>query len=66
MYVTFENPLSPQETADFLSRSSIQNVLGRAVGGNPSVIEGQQRRPRPKPMPFAPVAWQSMVAVMPG
>ncbi|NEO84449.1 MAG: DUF4347 domain-containing protein [Spirulina sp. SIO3F2] len=32
--------LAPNEIADFLSNPNIQNVLGRVVGGNPSVIEG--------------------------
>ena len=32
--------LSPQEVANFLSNPNIQNVLGRVVGGSPSVVEG--------------------------
>ncbi|MEM8642122.1 MAG: DUF4347 domain-containing protein [Cyanobacteria bacterium P01_G01_bin.54] len=32
--------LSANEIAHFLSRPEIQNVLGRVVGGDPSVIEG--------------------------
>ncbi|NEO83995.1 MAG: DUF4347 domain-containing protein [Spirulina sp. SIO3F2] len=32
--------LAPNEIADFLSNPNIQNILGRVVGGNPSVIEG--------------------------
>jgi filamentous hemagglutinin family protein len=32
--------LLPQETANFFSHSHIDNILGRVVGGNPSVIEG--------------------------
>ncbi|MDB9493757.1 DUF4347 domain-containing protein [Spirulina major CS-329] len=32
--------LSPSEVANFLSNPAIQNVVGRVVGGNPSVIEG--------------------------
>ncbi|NEO85775.1 MAG: DUF4347 domain-containing protein [Spirulina sp. SIO3F2] len=35
--------LAPNEIADFLSNPNIQNVLGRVVGGNPSVIEGMIR-----------------------
>ncbi|MGB0562866.1 MAG: DUF4347 domain-containing protein [Spirulinaceae cyanobacterium] len=32
--------LQPSEIADFLSNPAIQNVVGRVVGGDPSVIEG--------------------------
>lgn len=32
--------LSPSEVANFLSNPEIQNVVGRVVGGDPSVIEG--------------------------
>ncbi len=33
--------LSQSQTANFLSNPSIQNILGRVVGGNASVIDGQ-------------------------
>ncbi|MGB2925521.1 MAG: filamentous hemagglutinin N-terminal domain-containing protein, partial [Limnothrix sp.] len=32
--------LNPNEIANFLSNPDIQNVVGRVVGGNPSVIQG--------------------------
>ncbi|MDY7015947.1 MAG: DUF4347 domain-containing protein, partial [Cyanobacteriota bacterium] len=32
--------LSPNEIANFLSQPNIQNILGRVMGGNPSIIEG--------------------------
>nr|WP_281248454.1 DUF4347 domain-containing protein [Spirulina major] len=32
--------LQPSEIADFLSNPAIQNVVGRVVGGDPSIIEG--------------------------
>ncbi|NEO88185.1 MAG: DUF4347 domain-containing protein [Spirulina sp. SIO3F2] len=32
--------LQPSEIANFLSNPAIQNVVGRVIGGNPSVIEG--------------------------
>lgn len=32
--------LNPQEVANFLSNPSINNVLGRVTGGNPSIIQG--------------------------
>ncbi|NEO87252.1 MAG: DUF4347 domain-containing protein [Spirulina sp. SIO3F2] len=32
--------LQPSEIADFLSNPALQNVVGRVVGGDPSVIEG--------------------------
>ncbi|MBE9116708.1 filamentous hemagglutinin N-terminal domain-containing protein [Lusitaniella coriacea LEGE 07157] len=32
--------LSPNEIANFLSNPSIQNILGRVIGGNPSIFEG--------------------------
>ncbi|MGB0562950.1 MAG: DUF4347 domain-containing protein [Spirulinaceae cyanobacterium] len=32
--------LQPSEIADFLSNPTIQNVIGRVIGGDPSVIEG--------------------------
>ncbi|MEM8639004.1 MAG: DUF4347 domain-containing protein [Cyanobacteria bacterium P01_G01_bin.54] len=32
--------LQPSEIADFLSNPAIQNVVGRVIGGDPSVIEG--------------------------
>lgn len=32
--------LQPNEIADFLSNPAIQNVVGRVVGGDPSVVEG--------------------------
>ncbi len=32
--------LAPGEIANFLSNEQIQNILGRVVGGNPSIIQG--------------------------
>ncbi|MEA5468997.1 filamentous hemagglutinin N-terminal domain-containing protein, partial [Spirulina sp. 06S082] len=32
--------LTPREIADFISNPEINNILGRVVGGNPSIIEG--------------------------
>jgi filamentous hemagglutinin family protein len=32
--------LDPAQTANFLANPQIQNILGRVVGGNPSIIEG--------------------------
>ncbi|MCW6039052.1 filamentous hemagglutinin N-terminal domain-containing protein, partial [Spirulina subsalsa FACHB-351] len=32
--------LTPNEIANFLSQPDIQNVVGRVVGGNPSIIQG--------------------------
>lgn len=32
--------LSSQQTANFITRPEIQNILGRVVGGNPSIIDG--------------------------
>jgi filamentous hemagglutinin family protein len=32
--------LTPEQTANFLSNPSIQNILGRVTGGSPSVING--------------------------
>ena len=32
--------LNPNQTANFLTNPTIQNILGRVVGGNPSVING--------------------------
>lgn len=32
--------LNPNQTANFLSSPTIQNILGRVVGGNPSIIQG--------------------------
>lgn len=35
--------LAPHEIADFLSNPQIQNVIGRVVGGDPSVVQGLVR-----------------------
>ncbi len=32
--------LNPGQIANFLSNANIQNILGRVVGGNPSIING--------------------------
>ncbi len=32
--------LSSQQTANFITQPEIQNILGRVVGGNPSIIDG--------------------------
>ncbi|MBP0022086.1 MAG: DUF4347 domain-containing protein, partial [Cyanobacteria bacterium SBLK] len=32
--------ISAEEIANFVSQQNIQNILGRVVGGNPSIIEG--------------------------